>query len=75
MFVLKLSECKQVELSAAFLADFVNYLVSINDTVQLYFQFNLIFIITTSKKSSPIIHKIPHPSPVFIKKFQQVKWS
>ena len=35
VFILKLSECKQVELSAAFLAVFVNYLVSINYTVQL----------------------------------------
>ena len=48
VFILNLSECKQVELSAAFLVVFVNYLVSINDTVLLYFQLDFISTITTS---------------------------
>ena len=48
VFISKLSECKQVELSSAFLACFVNYLVSINDTVLLHFQLNFIFTITRS---------------------------
>ena len=48
LFILKLSECKQVELSAAFLATFVNYLVFIKDTVLLYLHLNFIFTITTS---------------------------
>ena len=75
VFILKLSECKKVELSDAFLAAFVNYLVSINDTVLLYFQLNFIFTITTSLNSSPIVHNIHYPSLVLRKKFQQVKWS
>ena len=47
MFISKLYECKQVELSAAFLADFADFKVSINDTVQLDFQLHLTFIVTT----------------------------
>ena len=48
VFILKLSECKKVELSAALLASFDNYLVSINDTALLSFQLNFMVIITTS---------------------------
>ena len=44
----KLSQCKKVELSVDFLAAFANFLVSINDTVQLYFQLNFVFIVNTS---------------------------
>ena len=61
VFILKLSECNQVEFSAAFLVAFVNYLVYIKDTVLLYFQFDFIFTITTSLNSTPIIHKIYYP--------------
>ena len=48
VFISKLSECRQVELSAAFPAIFDKFLVSINDTVQLDVQLHFIFIVTTS---------------------------
>ena len=48
VFISKLSECKQVELSAAFLFFLLTVLVSMNDTFQLDLQFYFIFIITTS---------------------------
>ena len=44
----KISECKQVELSATFLADFVHLLVFINDTFLLGFQLHFISVVTKS---------------------------
>ena len=75
VFILKLSECKQAELSTDFFADFVYVLVAINDTVQLYIHLNFIFIITTSSNSLSLINKIHSPSHEFLKMYQQVKWS
>ena len=46
MFILKLSECKKFELSAAFLAVFANFLASVNNTFQSDFQLHFIFIVT-----------------------------
>ena len=46
--IFKLSECKQVDLSAGFLDDYANFLVSMNDTVQLDFKLNFILIVTKS---------------------------
>ena len=48
VFISKLSQSKKVELSATFLSAFDNFFISINDTVQLYFQLHFIFIVTTS---------------------------
>ena len=47
VFISKLSECKQVELSDDFFIILL-FLVSMNDTIQLDFQLHLIFIGTTS---------------------------
>ena len=48
VFIYKLSECNIFELSAAYIYDFANFLVFINDTVQLDFQFHFIFIVIAS---------------------------
>ena len=48
VFIYKLSECNIVEFSAASLAAFANFLVFINYTAQLDFQFIFIFIVVTS---------------------------
>ena len=48
VFISKPYECTQIELYATFLAAFDNYVVSMNNTVQLDFQLYFIFIITTS---------------------------
>ena len=55
VFILKLSECKQVEFSAAFLDDIVNYLVSIKDTVKLYLQLNLFLPLLHHKRYPPLL--------------------
>ena len=53
VFISKISECKQVELFDDFRATFAEFLVTINDTVQLYLQLSLVFIATTSLSLFP----------------------
>ena len=46
VFISKLSECKKIEFSEDFLAGFSDFSVSINDIVQIDFQFHFILIVT-----------------------------